>query len=115
MKELFATIAALFCSAMMTAQNVSQFKVIDDSLFQSNETYQKGNKYQRDAMLFVDMLADTHPYYIKKERRDELFSRRDELLKACADCTGDSVFVELLGATLGDCATSTPMSLTSQG
>lgn len=102
MKELFATIAALFCSAMMTAQNVSQFKVIDDSLFQSNETYQKGNKYQRDAMLFVDMLADTHPYYIKKERRDELFSRRDELLKACADCTGDSVFVELLGATLGD-------------
>ena len=74
MKELFATIAALFCSAMMTAQNVSQFKVIDDSLFQSNEAYQKGNKYQRDAMLFVDMLADTHPYYIKKERRDELFS-----------------------------------------
>ena len=66
MKELFATIAALFCSVMMTAQNVSQFKVIDDSLFQSNETYQKGNKYQRDAMLFVDMLADTHPYYIKK-------------------------------------------------
>ncbi|MGM9779665.1 MAG: hypothetical protein ACI3ZD_15250 [Prevotella sp.] len=102
MKELFATIAALFCSAMMTAQNVSQFKVIDDSLFKSDEAYVKGNKYQRDAILFVDMLADTHPYYIKKERRDELFSRRDELLKACAGCPGDSAFVELLGGALGD-------------
>lgn len=102
MKELFATIAALFCSAMMTAQNVSQFKALDDSLFKSDEAYLNGNKYQRDAMLFVDMLADTHPYYIKKERRDELSSRRDELLKACAVCTGDSAFVELLGGALGD-------------
>ena len=63
MKELLATVATLFCSAMMTAQNVSQFKVIDDSLFQNDDVYVKGNKYQRDAMLFVDLLADTHPYY----------------------------------------------------
>ncbi|MDY3847680.1 MAG: S41 family peptidase [Prevotella sp.] len=102
MKELLATVAALFCSAMMTAQNVSQFKVIDDSLFQNDDVYVKGNKYQRDAMLFVDMLADTHPYYVKKERRDLLFSDHDQLLKACAECTSDSAFVELLGGALGE-------------
>ena len=102
MKELLATVAALFCSAMMTAQNVSQFKVIDDSWLQNDDVYGKGNKYQRDAMLFVDMLADTHPYYVKKERRDLLFSDHDQLLKACAECTSDSAFVELLGGALGE-------------
>ena len=86
----------------MMAQDISQFKVLSDSIFHANEAYVKGNKYQRDAMLFVDMLADTHPYYIKKERRDELFGRQTELMKECAACGSDSAFVELLIQTLGD-------------
>lgn len=102
MKGIVAVIFSIFCSLVMVAQDISQFKVINDSLFLTNQSYMKGNKYQRDALLFVDMLADTHPYYIKKERRDELFARQPELLKVCAKCKSDSEFVELLIATLGD-------------
>ena len=102
MKRSFFILGFVLSAVMMTAQNVSQFKVIDDSLFQANNTYMKGNKYQRDAMLFVDMLADTHPYYIKKERRDVLFAGQNKLLKECAKCESDSAFVDLLIATLGD-------------
>lgn len=102
MKKLFVILAALLCSIIMMAQDLSQIKALNDSLFQTNETYVKANKYQRDAMLFVDMLADTHPYYIKKERRDSLFAVQQQLLDQCATCTSDSAFVELLIATLGD-------------
>lgn len=102
MKRIIVIVAAIICSIKMMAQDISQFKVLSDSIFHANEAYVKGNKYQRDAMLFVDMLADTHPYYIKKERRDELFGRQTELMKACATCGSDSAFVELLIQTLGD-------------
>lgn len=102
MKKILSVFGAIICSAMVTAQNLNQFKALDDSLFRNNETYAKGNKYQRDAMLFVDMLADTHPYYIKKERRDDLFARQGKLLDDCLKCNDDSTFAELLGATLGE-------------
>lgn len=102
MKRIIAMIAASISFMIMLAQDVSQFKVLSDSLFLTNDAYASGNKYQRDAMLFVDMLADTHPYYIRKERRDVLFDSQAELVKSCATCESDSVFVELLIATLGD-------------
>lgn len=102
MKKVLFSIVAFMCCMVMMAQDMSQFKALDDSLFLSNETYVKGNKYQRDAMLFVDMLADTHPYYIKKERRDVLMAGQQALLAQCAACDNDSAFVELLIATLGD-------------
>lgn len=102
MKKLLSSIAAIFCSTLLMAQDLSQFKALDDSLFLSNESYVNGNKYQRDAVLFVDMLADTHPYYIKKERRDQLFAGEALLLEKCASCDNDSVFVSLLIETLGD-------------
>ncbi len=102
MKKIIATVAAVLFGLLMLAQDMSQIKALDDSIITSNETYAQGNKYQRDAMLFVDMLADTHPYYILKERRDSLFAMQPRLLQQCAACESDSAFVELLIATLGD-------------
>ncbi len=101
-KRIIVVIAVSIHCMMMLAQDVSLFKELSDSLFLTNDAYINGNKYQRDAMLFVDMLADTHPYYIKKERRDVLFAGQTELLKSCATCESDSAFVELLIATLGN-------------
>lgn len=102
MKRIIAMIAASISCMIMLAQDVSLFKVLSDSLFLTNDAYANGNKYQRDAMLFVDMLADTHPYYIRKERRDVLFASQSELVKSCATCESDSAFVKLLIVTLGD-------------
>lgn len=84
------------------AQDLSRVKVLDDSLFLDDEVYVNGNAYQRDALLFVDMLADTHPIMCQKARREQLLAGRDALLKACAVCESDSAFVELLAETLGD-------------
>ena len=47
------------------------------------------------------MLADTHPYYIQKERREALLAGQQRLLADCARCESDSVFVQLLIRTLG--------------
>ena len=44
---------------------LSQFKPLSDSTYLAVPEYQTGNKYQKDAILFMDMVADTHPYYIK--------------------------------------------------
>lgn len=101
MKKIFMTVCSMACLTTMAAQDLSKVKVVSDSLFLDNKTYVSGNKYQRDAMLFVDVIADTHPYYIKPERRDSLFRLQDNLLKACGECSNDSVFVGLLVKTLG--------------
>ena len=84
-----------------TAQDVSKFKILNDSAYQSSNEYLSGNKYQKDAILFMDMVADTHPYYIKAERRAEWFTKKDSLLKQCASIQSDEEFVDALIAVLG--------------
>ena len=48
---------------------LSQFKPLSDSAYLAVPEYHTGNKYQKDAILFMDMVADTHPCYIGKESR----------------------------------------------
>ncbi|MDY4967685.1 MAG: hypothetical protein SO094_04865, partial [Prevotella sp.] len=60
MKKIFMTVCYMACLTTMAAQDLSKVKVVSDSLFLDNKTYVNGNKYQRDAMLFVDVIADTH-------------------------------------------------------
>ena len=50
----------------MQAQDVSKFKTLNDSVYQTTTEYQTGNKYQKDAILFMDMVADTHPCYVQE-------------------------------------------------
>ena len=83
------------------AQDVSKFKILNDSAYQSSNEYLSGNKYQKDAILFMDMVADTHPYYIKAERRAEWFAKKDSLLKQCAGIQSDEDFVDALIDALG--------------
>ncbi len=82
------------------AQDVSKFKVLSDSAYQTTE-YQSGNKYQKDAILFMDMVADTHPYYIKAERRSEWFAKKPALLEQCKNIQTDEAFADALIETLG--------------
>ena len=84
-----------------TAQDVSKFKILNDSAYKSSNEYLSGNKYQKDAILFMDMVADTHPYYIKAGRRAEWFAKKDSLLKQCASIHSDEDFVDALIALLG--------------
>ena len=42
---------------------LSQFKPLSDTAYLAVPEYQTGNKYQKDAILFMDMVADTHPVH----------------------------------------------------
>lgn len=58
----------LLTGSAVAAQDVSSFKVLSDSAYKTDAAYMAYNKYQKDAVLFMDLVADTHPYYIKAER-----------------------------------------------
>ena len=74
---------------------------LGDEAYQASEEYQAGNKYQKDAILFMDMVADTHPYYIKAERRAEWFAQKQALLELCRDIDTVSAFADALADILG--------------
>ena len=90
-------------AALQTAggQDLSQFKALRDSTYQASEDYVNGNKYQKDAILFMDMVADTHPYLVKPERRVEWFEKKPALLDRCKDFESDEAFVDALIEVLG--------------
>ena len=69
MKKTAMLITLLFCSLSLSAQGGPQFKDVPLTGIEGTPAYADGNKYQKDALLFVDMLAATHPYYIRAERR----------------------------------------------
>ena len=102
MKKMFFIVAAMVCCTVAKAQDMSKVKVLEDSVLTASKAYVDGNKYQKDAILFVGMLADTHPYYIKKERRDVLMAAQEKLLDDCSRCADDSTFVVLLQGALGE-------------
>ena len=99
MKKFFTPLL-LFIVLSASGQNASQFKDVPLSDVVNELSYINGNKYQKDALLFMDMLASTHPYYIKADRMEVLLSRSDGLLAECAVCKTDSEFVELLRAAM---------------
>ena len=100
MRLLLSIIAAAMVLGI-NAQPGGKYPALGDSAFLDNALYQQGNKYQRDAMLFMDMLVNTHPYYITKARRDSLMATQPDVLKACGECTTDTAFTQILYGVLG--------------
>ena len=80
-KEVLALLFLVAGWQATQAQNMSMYKALNDSAYQTTADYQAGNKYQKDAILFMDMVADTHPYYIKAERRAEWFAKKPTLIE----------------------------------
>lgn len=101
MKKYILFIISLCMGIHANGQVFNQYKALPDSAYLHQQEYQQGNKYQRDAILFMDMLADTHPYYVTKSRQQELMAKRMDLLKACGECASDTVFTHLLYGVLG--------------
>ncbi len=102
MKKYIFVLFLLFAGLQaMMAQDVSQYKALDDSAYQTVPEYQSGNKYQKDAILFMDMVADTHPYYIKADRRAEWFNKKNAFLEQCGTIQNDEDFVDALIDVLG--------------
>ena len=99
MKKILINIFA-FLVLPAYGQDIAQFKDVPMGNIVNEKAYTEGNRYQKDALLFMDMLAETHPYYVKEARRDGLFSGIDALLAECALCDSDAKFVELLRSAM---------------
>ena len=83
------------------AQDMSKFKVLGDSAYQNNTMYQSCNKYQKDAILFMDLVADTHPYYVRPERREQWYANKAALLEKCKSIETDEALADALNEVLG--------------
>ena len=102
MKKTIFTLLFLVAVWQTTqAQDMSMYKALKDSAYQTTTEYQAGNKYQKDAILFMDMVADTHPYYIKAERRADWFAKKAALLERCKNIATDEDFADALIEVLG--------------
>ena len=102
MKEkILSVLMALLLSPAAVAQDMSQLKVLSDSAYQTNTMYQSCNKYQKDAILFMDLVADTHPYYVKPERQEEWYAKKTALLERCKSIETDEELADALNEVLG--------------
>ena len=102
MKKKVLALLLLFAGWQATqAQNMSMYKALNDSAYQTTADYKAGNKYQKDAILFMDMVANTHPYYYKAERRAEWFAKKQALIEKCKTIETDEDFADALIEMLG--------------
>lgn len=102
MKRIFLLAATLFCSVATYAQNIPHYHDVD---VEASKEYVEGNAYQRDLLLYVDMLGDTHPYYTDTKHRAELSKCAKRLYRECGkikDVAEFKLLVARLAASLND-------------
>jgi hypothetical protein len=59
---------------------------------ESSKRYQKGNIYQKDLLLYLDMLGETHPYYADESNRAKLEKQAKKMYRECAKLTTDEIY-----------------------
>jgi len=100
-KRLLSVLLVLLTGSAAVAQDITRFKVLSDSAYQTNTQYKSCNRYQKDAILFMDLVADTHPYYVRPELREEWYAKKETLLEKCKSIETDEALADALNKTLG--------------
>ena len=100
-KKLLSVLLVLLTGSAAVAQDITRFKVLSDSAYQTNTQYKSCNKYQKDAIIFMDLVADTHPYYVRPELREEWYAKKETLLEKCKSIETDEALADALNETLG--------------
>lgn len=113
MKRLFLSMMVLLQGvAVCLGQNIP---VLHNEEVESRNEYRDGNNYQRDLLLYVDMLKATHPYYADTKHCAQLDKQTRKLYKECGGIDNDMDFkvcLAKLAASLGDGHTSVPFWMT---
>ena len=78
---LLILVAPIVCMAVCFGQNAPK---LHNEEIESSKRYQKGNIYQKDLLLYLDMLGETHPYYDDEVNRAQLNKRVKKMYKECA-------------------------------
>ena len=102
----------------VSACNDSQpSNVVTNPELEASDSYRKGNSYQRDFLLFTDMLENTHPLFAET---DKPHFDMDSLTRAgyrdLADCKGKTQFklyLQAILSRLNDGHTSVSLNMSS--
>ena len=78
---LLILVAPIVCIAVCFGQNAPK---LHNEAIESSARYQKGNIYQKDLLLYVDMLGETHPYYANEANRAKLEKQAKRMYRECA-------------------------------
>ncbi|MBR5864737.1 MAG: hypothetical protein IKY89_00540 [Alistipes sp.] len=85
MKRLLLILVAPIASiAVCFSQNAPK---LHNEEIESSARYQKGNIYQKDLLLYLDMLGETHPYYADEANRAKLEKQAKRMYRECAKLT----------------------------
>lgn len=79
--------------------------VYHDTEVEATEAYINGNDFQKDLLLYADMLGDTHPYYANAEHRAKLQKRVRKMYKECGkigNVAEFKLYLAKVAATLHD-------------
>lgn len=113
MKRLFLSMMVLLQGVVVClGQNIP---VLHNEEVESRNEYRDGNNYQKDLLLYVDMLKATHPYYADTKHCAQLDKQTRKLYKECGGIDNDMDFkvcLAKLAASLGDGHTSVPFWMT---
>lgn len=102
MKRISLLATALLSLGIAYGQNIPTYH---NTEIEASKEYTEGNIYQRDMLLYIDMLGDTHPYYANADHRAKLEKRVHKMYKECGKIEDIAEFRLLLAkvaATLHD-------------
>lgn len=102
MKHISLLATALLSLGIAYGQNIPTYH---NTEIEASKEYAEGNIYQRDMLLYIDMLGDTHPYYANADHRAKLEKRVHKMYKKCGkidDIAEFRLFLAKVAATLHD-------------
>ena len=103
MKRIFSAMAFfLFGLIVCYGQNAP---TLHNEEIEKSIKYQDGNEYQKDLLLYIDMLVNTHPYYADAKHRSKLEKRTQKMYRECgelSDVGSFKVYLAEVAASLHD-------------
>ena len=103
---LLILIAPIVCMAACLGQNAPK---LHNEEIESSARYQSGNIYQKDLLLYVDMLGETHPYYADEANRAKLEKQAKKMYRECAKINTNyyfKIYLQRFASSLNDGHTS---------
>ena len=93
MKRILLLVIVLLGWGVAYGHNIVTYH---DTEVEASEAYINGNDFQKDLLLYADMLGDTHPYFADSKHRAALDKRVRKLYKECGTLSDVAEFRILL-------------------
>lgn len=103
---LFTTLLLLQGLTLCIGQNIP---TLHNENIENSSEYKNGNNYQKDLLLYIDMLKTTHPYYADTKHCAQLDKQVRKLYRECKQISNDTdfkVYLAKVAASLHDGHTS---------